>query len=265
MVGSADQRGTVQELLNEADQLSISRACAIAGIAPFTYRYKPKPKDDSMVEQHLNVLVHKHPGIGFWSCYYRIRNKGEQINHKRLYRVYTDMHLNIRRKPKKRLPEPVKQPLSVPDAINQCWSIDFMSDALTDGRKFRVLNIIDDYNRESLAIEVDTSLPALTSPALVPGFPSVDITMNMKALFFGYFLDAGVAIGVINMDKISSRCILRHLNLINRSRLHRSAALARHCLTCDVGYANVGNCFCCPRITNTERTRNRVWIDSVVW
>ena len=71
------------------------------------------------------------------------------------------MKLNIRRRSKKRLPERVKQALSVPDAPNQVWSIDFMSDQLLDGRKFRLLNVIDDYNRESLAIEVDTSLPSM--------------------------------------------------------------------------------------------------------
>jgi putative transposase len=71
------------------------------------------------------------------------------------------MKLNIRRRARKRLPERVKQALSVPTAPNQVWSIDFMSDSLVDGRKIRLLNIIDDYNRESLAMEVDTSLPSL--------------------------------------------------------------------------------------------------------
>lgn len=70
------------------------------------------------------------------------------------------MKLNIRRRAKKRLPDRVKQPLTVPTEPNQMWSIDFMSDSLVDGRKFRLLNVIDDYNRESLAIEVATSLPS---------------------------------------------------------------------------------------------------------
>ncbi len=87
--------------------------------------------------------------------------KGVLVNHKRLYRVYTGMHLNIRRRAKKRLPARVKQTLFRPDAPDQVYSIDFMHDTLWDGRTYRLLNIIDDYNREVLAIEVDTSLPAL--------------------------------------------------------------------------------------------------------
>lgn len=71
------------------------------------------------------------------------------------------MNLNIRRRSRKRLPERVKQPLLTPTASNQMWSIDFMTDRLEDGRSFRLLNVMDDYNRESLAIEVDTSLPSL--------------------------------------------------------------------------------------------------------
>ncbi len=109
----------------------------------------------------MTHLTTKHAAIGFWQCCYRLWNKDYHWNHKRIYRVYTDLKLNIRRRAKKRLPVRVKQPLSVPTAPNQVWSIDFMSDSLADGRMFRLLNIIDDFNRESLAMEVDTSLPSL--------------------------------------------------------------------------------------------------------
>ena len=126
-----------------------------------SYQYKHKPKDDSEIQDALIAVVSKHPAIGFWQSYYRFRNKGYQWNHKRVRRIYQQMKLNIRRRAKKRLPERVKQPLIIPATANHTWSIDFMSDALTDGRKFRLLNVIDDYNRESLAIEADTSLPSL--------------------------------------------------------------------------------------------------------
>ena len=81
-------------------------------------------------------------------------------NHKRIYRMYIEMRLNIRRRAKRRLPARIREALFIPEGPNEVWSIDFMSDALVDSRKFRVLNVIDDFNRESLAIEVDTSLPS---------------------------------------------------------------------------------------------------------
>jgi putative transposase len=126
-----------------------------------SYGYQRVPKDDRVIQDALTSLVSKHPSIGFWQCYYRLRNRGELWNHKRVRRIYRMMKLNIRRRAKKRLPERVKQPLMIPGGPDQTWSIDFMSDALMDGRRFRMLNVIDDYNRESLAIEVDTSLPSL--------------------------------------------------------------------------------------------------------
>ena len=131
------------------------------GISRTTCQYKAKIKDDSELQDALTALTTKHVAIGYWQCCYRLWNKGHWWNHKRIYRVYTNMKLNIRRRSKKRLPERIKQALMIPSAPNQVWSIDFMSDSLVDGRKFRLLNIIDDFNRESLAIEVDTSLPSL--------------------------------------------------------------------------------------------------------
>jgi len=143
------------------EKLSVRRACNLVALPRSVLMYQKKPKDDSSLIEALHELVDKHPTIGFWKCYYRLRRKGYSCNHKRLYRVYTMLRLNVRRRAKRRLPQRIKVPLLVPETINQGWSMDFMCDSLVDGRRFRLLNIIDDYNRESLAIEIDTSLPAL--------------------------------------------------------------------------------------------------------
>lgn len=154
------KREAVEYLVRE-EQLSNRKACKLVGISRTTYQYPPKIKDDKEVQEALTALTTKHAAIGFWQCCYRLWNKGHWWNHKRIYRVYTDMKLNIRRRAKKRLPDRVKQPLTIPEAPNQIWSIDFMSDSLVDGRRFRLFNVLDDFNRESLAIEVDTSMPSL--------------------------------------------------------------------------------------------------------
>jgi putative transposase len=127
----------------------------------FSSQYQAKPKDDQDVQEALTTLTTKHASIGYWQCYFRLWNKGHLWNQKKIYRVYIDMNLNIRCRAKKRLPEMVKQTLSLPDAPNQVWSIDFMSDTLVDGRRSLLFNVIDDFNSEALAIEIDTSMPSL--------------------------------------------------------------------------------------------------------
>lgn len=89
-----------------------------------------------------------------------IKRKGYSWNHKRIRRVYCEMKLNLRIKPKKRLPSREKQALVQPLKPNYCWSLDFMSDALVGGERFRTLNILDDFNREGLGILVSKCLPA---------------------------------------------------------------------------------------------------------
>lgn len=142
-------------------EVSQRQACKAVSLPRSTKRYGHKSKADGEVISQLQLLVEKHPAIGFWQSYYRIRRKGFIWNHKKVYRVYTDMKLNIRRRYRKRLPQRVKQSLYQPQTINEVWSIDFMNDTLWDGRRFRLLNIIDDYNREILHIESDLSLPTV--------------------------------------------------------------------------------------------------------
>ena len=121
-----------------------------------------------LIVELLVDLVDKHPSIGFWKCYHRLRRQGHPWNHKRVYRVYTKMRLNIRRRAKKRLPARVKQALFQPEKINQVWSVDFMSDSLWDGKRYRLLNIMDDYNREVLGIEAEISMSNVYSVWPVP-------------------------------------------------------------------------------------------------
>ena len=97
---------------------------------------------------------------GFGLCFLYLRNiKGFDWNHKRVYRIYCELELNLRIKPKRRLVREKPEPLCQPDAANQSWSMDFMYDQLQNGRSYRLLNVIDDFNREGLAIEADFSLP----------------------------------------------------------------------------------------------------------
>jgi putative transposase len=90
----------------------------------------------------------------------RMHNQGHPWNHKRVHRVYCKLRLNLPRRTKKRLPQRLRQPLTVAVAVNAVWALDFMSDSLWSGRRFRVLNVLDEGVREALAIEIDTSLPA---------------------------------------------------------------------------------------------------------
>jgi putative transposase len=122
--------------------------------------YYETVKDDSEVEEKLRMYGEKLPARGFSEYFKRIRKEGLKWNHKRVRRVYRKLGMARRRKIKRRIPNPAKTTLLQPIRPNLTWSLDFMEDRLENGRKFRTLNILDDYNREALTIEVDYSFPA---------------------------------------------------------------------------------------------------------
>lgn len=141
--------------------ISVRLACQAFAISETCYRYQPKlSQENAEIADWLVRLTHNQRNWGFGLCFLYLRNvKCYEWNHKRVYRIYCELALNLRIKPKKRLIREKPEPLAVPMALNECWSMDFMHDQLANGRSYRLLNVIDDFNREGLGIEVDLSLP----------------------------------------------------------------------------------------------------------
>lgn len=144
----------------QTHHISVHRACRLLNISRTVYGYECQQCDDTAIKQALLALAEKYPRYGFGMMFTKIRRKGNSWNHKRVYRVYRELGLNLKRKPKKRLPSREKIALHQPEQLNMSWSMDFMSDALAQGSKFRTVNILDDCNREALGIKASRSFPA---------------------------------------------------------------------------------------------------------
>ncbi|WKD50518.1 IS3 family transposase [Microbulbifer spongiae] len=143
--------------------ISIRIACAAFGVSESCYRYQPVLRDkNEEIANWLIRLTNEQSDWGFGQCFHYLRNvEGARWNHKRVYRIYCELALNMRIKPKRRLKRQAPEPLKAPTKANQVWSMDFMHDQLSDGRNFRLFNVIDDYRREGLAIEAGFSLPTI--------------------------------------------------------------------------------------------------------
>ena len=126
------------------------------------YRYTAQIQEQNVIiVDWLSKLTSENKTWGFKLCFLYLRNvKGYPWKHKRVYRIYKELELNLRIKPNRRIKREQPKPLEVPMAKNESWSMDFMHDQLSNGRNYRVHNVIDDYNRESLDIMIDFSLPA---------------------------------------------------------------------------------------------------------
>lgn len=146
--------------LNESYEVSITRACKVIRFPKSMYYYE-SVKDDSEVITKLLEMAALRPKEGQDKMHQRLRLEGYNWNRKRIRRLYLKLGLNMRRRSKKRIPARVKKPLLQTEQPNQYWSMDFMSDSLESGRRFRVLNIIDDFNRKTVAVEAEFTFPSM--------------------------------------------------------------------------------------------------------
>ncbi len=205
-------------------------ACRMLKLSRTTFRYQAKSTDDEELREALLDLAARKPRWGVQKMIDYLRNQGHSWNHKRIRRIYRELGLNLRVKPKKRLPSRDPKPLEVPMAANVSWSLDFMHDSLSNGRPIRTLNIIDDFNREGLWIEVDTSLPAarvvriLDMLALWRGYPEQLRIDNGPELISQTLAEwsalHGVELGFIQPGKPSQNAFIERFN-----RTYREAIL----------------------------------------
>lgn len=145
-------------MIREAQGLSERRACGLVGIKRSSCRYAVRRQEPAGLRERLRELAQERRRFGYRRLSVLLRREGWTVNHKRVYRMYREEGLGVRRRKRKRIGAVERQALAIPTRPNERWSMDFISDALSEGRKFRSLNIVDDFNRECLAAEVDTSI-----------------------------------------------------------------------------------------------------------
>ncbi len=177
--------------------LSVRSACRATGLSRTAWYRRPADAAvrDREVIDALTAIVEANPRWGFWKCFDRLRLDGRDWNHKRVHRVYCGLGLNLPRRTKRRVPTRPRRPLVAPLELNRVWAVDFMHDALYSGRRFRTLNVLDEANREGLAIEAGTSIPAtrvvrvLEQLIEIYGQPTAIRCDNGPELIAGVFTD----------------------------------------------------------------------------
>lgn len=142
----------------EEKSYSQRRACALVGMAPKVYRHRSKRPDDPVLRERLKALANQRRRFGYRRLQLLLGREGLAVNHKKLYRVYREERLAVRRRGGRKRALGTRAPMAIPQGANQRWSVDFVQDTLVDGRRFRALAIVDDFTRECLGLAADTSL-----------------------------------------------------------------------------------------------------------
>ena len=212
-------------------RVPVQRACRIVRLSRAAY-YRPpmsRVRADAAVIAALTTVVADHGRWGFWKCFDRLRLDGRPWNHKRVHRVYCALRLNLARRTKRRVPQRVRQPLVAPPVLNQTWALDFMSDTLYGGQRFRALTLIDEGNREALAIDVGTSIPStrvirvLDELTTLHGRPlaiRVDNGPELTAeTFVAWCAQRGIGIHYIQPGKPDQNAFIERFNRSYRSEV----------------------------------------------
>lgn len=205
MVSLAAKR-TAAQWLTEQFMVSQRRACRVLQLCLGTCRYVARKGNGGAVRERLRALAEERPRFGYRRLLVMLRREGFEVNHKRVYRLYQLEGLKLRGKKRKRVARKRLPPMT-PSAPNERWSLDFTSDQLADGRRFRTLNIVDEFTREALAIEAATSIPGsvvvrvLEEVAKTRGYPKSLVTDNGPE-FIGRALDAWAYEHKVRLDFI---------------------------------------------------------------
>ncbi|GAB5101118.1 hypothetical protein YK56LOC_68350 [Caballeronia sp. HLA56] len=142
--------------------MGVTRACGLVGISRSLFQYESRRRaDDEAMTGRMMAIAAQKRRYGYRRIHVLLRREGWLASHKRIWRLYSKAGLSVRKRRRKRIAAVERKPLPVPTGLNQSWAMDFVSDGLANGRRFRCLNVVEDYTRECLAIEVDSSLLGL--------------------------------------------------------------------------------------------------------
>jgi putative transposase len=216
------ERRSVVAFLQEHHRLSERRACKIVGLCRSSCRYQAKPSNDAEIRARLRELAEQRRKFGAPRLHTLLRREGYLINHKRTERLYREEGLSLRRKKRRKRGSHLRVVLAGPGRVNQHWSMDFVADSLFNGRRLRILTVVDDFSKECPVLEVDHSLTGqrvtrvLERVALTRGLPEV-ITVDNGPEFISKALDAwayanGVKLNFIQPGKPTQNCYIESFN-----------------------------------------------------